>query len=247
MRIYHHPLNVGDTLELASQEAKHATKVMRLKVGDCCEVFDGQGQVAVARLEEIEKSSAWVVIESVQMSPKELPGSLTLAIGLPKGERQRSVVERATELGVHLLVPLGCEFGVAEATENAIARAERTVQESCKQCQRNRFMQFAPRSTCKDWFTRAVGDETIRLLAHPGIADALKLNFAGAETIRRKYSASPPAFEVAIGPEGGFSGSEVNCALENGWLPLDLGPRILRVETALAAAVSFVSLFLSND
>ncbi len=244
MRIYVPHLAADSYLQLPAEEAKHATRVMRLKDGDACELFDGKGNIARATLVDCDRSSASVRVTTVEHEPKELPGHLTVAIGLPKGDRQRSVVERATELGVTVLQPLACEYSVAEATENAINRAKRTVIESCKQCERNSLMHVAEAQDSIDFFQSFNAKHNLSLLCHPGLpasshGDLTTLS-KWAETIAQQEM----GIALAIGPEGGFSDKEVAIALQNGWIGFDLGERILRVETALTLAVSMATICL---
>ena len=243
MRFYCPDLKPHATLGLPPDEATHAARVMRVKAGDACELFDGRGRYAAAVITEAGQRDVAVTTGDVIDDPRTLPGRLEVAIGLPKGDRQRSVVERATELGVHRLVPLDCEFGVAEATPAAMARGLRTTIESCKQSGRNQLLEFAKPVDAVAYFASASPDEpVIRLLCHPRIPHAVPVSRSSIESLCGQ--ACVHRVVLAIGPEGGFSDAEVAAGLATGWLPLDLGTRILRVETALAAAVTFAGLLL---
>jgi 16S rRNA (uracil1498-N3)-methyltransferase len=142
--------------------------------------------------------------------------SLTLAVALPKGDRQKWLVEKAVELGVVRIVPLVTERGVAQPVEQALRRLWRAVIEASKQCGRNRLLEIDEPQSWPLFVERTAG-EPRRLLAHP----------------------TATATTAAIGPEGGFTDEEVALAVVAGWQLVDLGPRILRVETAaiLLAAV----------
>ena len=154
---------------------------------------------------------------------RELPWSLVFGAALPKGERQKWLVEKAVELGVGRLVPLETARGVAQPVEQALARLRRTVVEASKQCGRNRLMEIAAPQRLAE-FVASAPPMALRLLAHP------------------KTSASPfmpcvsAGVTAAVGPEGGFTDEEVALAMAGGWKMIDLGPRILRVETAALAA-----------
>jgi 16S rRNA (uracil1498-N3)-methyltransferase len=169
-----------------------------------------------------------------QFVDRELPFALALGVSLPKGDRQKWLVEKLTELGVTTLVPLVTERGVAQPTAAAIGRLERTVVEACKQCGRNRLLVVAKPQAWGDWIAPIASQNEIRrLVAHPG----------GVPLIRLNVSAPLPT-RIAIGPEGGFTDEEVSAAIGAGWQTVDLGPRLLRVETAavaLAAAVVAMS------
>ena len=244
MRIYAPCITSNSVLQLDAEQAAHAIRVMRMKVGQACELFDGAGNVAAARIDSINKSAILVLVDQVRFKPKVLPGKLTLVIGLPKGDRQRSCIERATELGVHFLQPLACEFGVAKATEKAIERAERTVIESCKQCGRNQLMQVVAAQTAIDYFTRDDDLQSLKLICQPSEQQSVAPKLEAVQHLRSEYASTNVSIQIAIGPEGGFSDREVSVALSHGWQSLDLGPRILRVETALTSAITLASLLL---
>jgi len=156
---------------------------------------------------------------------RETTRRVTLAVALPKGDRQRWLVEKATELGAARLVPVVCERGVAQPNEKAQGRLRRTVVEASKQCGRNRLMEIAEPV---DWATLIDSTAGIptRLIAHPGAATGTPNLLPEADAI------------VAIGPEGGFTPAEVDAALAAGWQTIDLGRRILRVETAALAVLA---------
>jgi 16S rRNA (uracil1498-N3)-methyltransferase len=167
------------------------------------------------------------IVERRNLS-RELPFELTLAVALPKGERQKWLVEKLTELGVTRLVPLVTERGVAQPVAAALERLKRGVIEASKQCGRNRLMEIAdPRSIGQLVTDSPVGAQC--LLADP----------AGAP-LERATMAPGGCVIAAVGPEGGFAPSEMQTAREAGWEIVSLGPRILRVETAaIVLATSF--------
>ena len=148
--------------------------------------------------------------------------ALTLGVWrLPKGDRQKWLVEKATELGVARLVPLVTERAVAQPSENALERLRRAVIEASKQCGRNRLMEIAlPKSW--DEFLTANNQVAYRLVAHPSAEEPLS-SYLQASIV------------AAIGAEGGFTDEEIARAESQGWKSIGLGPRTLRVETAAVA------------
>jgi 16S rRNA (uracil1498-N3)-methyltransferase len=218
---------VGPRVTLAGDEARHLATVMRAQPGDEVTLFDGSGAEFAARIVRVGKRDAELEIASRREISRELPFELTLAVGLPKGERQKWLVEKLTELGVTRLVPLVTERGVAEPTAGAIERLRRGVIEASKQCGRNRLMEIGPPAKAADYFA-AVTDASTRLVCDPS-SDPLMPD------------PSAPVIAAAIGPEGGFSPDELTTARQAGWHIVSLGPRVLRVETAaiaLAVAVT---------
>jgi 16S rRNA (uracil1498-N3)-methyltransferase len=213
---------VQGRMRLTGDEARHLAAVMRAQPGDEVLLFDGLGAEFVARIVAVAKQAVEMEVVERREPLRELSFSLTLAVALPKGERQKWLVEKLTELGVTRLVPLMTERGVAQPVESARERLRRTVIEASKQCGRNRLMKIVP-ALSVDEYVRTTAARAVRL-----IADPTGQPLAGLEldllAIREVH--------IAIGPEGGFSPAEIQAAKATGWQVVSLGPRILRVETA---------------
>ena len=214
----------GSSAELVEAEAQHLTKVMRAVVGDEVILFDGSGAEFAAKVTRIAKAAVTLEIlerREVNLEPRV---ALTLAVALPKGERQKWLVEKLTELGAARLVPLITERGVAQPVDAALARLRRAVIEASKQCGRNRLMEIAPPREALEYFTD--GTLRMKLIAEPGGEQLGSL----AQDVDH--------LACAIGPEGGFTPAEVKAALENQWRPVSLGRSILRIETAAIAVAA---------
>lgn len=218
----------GNVATLTGDEAHHLSRVMRAAVGDELVLFDGSGAEFSARITQVGKSAALVQIIERREIDRESKCRLTLAVALPKGERQKWLVEKATELGVARLVPLITERGVAQPVESALARLRRAVIEASKQCGRNRLLEIAAPADAAAFFAAAPMG-TVRLLADPSGMPLASVSPA-AELI------------AAIGPEGGFTPAEVAAAAERGWQLVSLGRSIVRVETAAIAVASWGAL-----
>lgn len=204
---------------LAGDEARHLTRVLRARVGDEVRVFDGAGHEWAARVTVIDRDRVSLDLVA-DLPPQPSPTrSLTLAVALPKGERQKWLVEKLTELGVARLVPLVTERGVAEATPAAIERLTRGVIEACKQCGRNTLMEITSPATLEG--LAATHPHAQRLIAHPDGSPLAEACLPGQAPI-----------VVAIGPEGGFTDAEIAAADQHGYRRVSLGALILRIETA---------------
>jgi 16S rRNA (uracil1498-N3)-methyltransferase len=158
----------GDRAILEGDEARHLTRVLRAKVGDTVSLFDGRGREWPARVASLGRDR--VELDTSEPTIDPLPPSaipLTLAVALPKGERQKWMVEKLTELGAARLVPLETTRGVAEATASAQARLERVVIEACKQCRRNTLMEIAAGRPL-DRLLAEVPAGACVVIAHPG-------------------------------------------------------------------------------
>jgi 16S rRNA (uracil1498-N3)-methyltransferase len=197
-------------------------------------LFDGSGQEFTARIETIKRQAVELTIVERRNVSRELTFSLTLAVALPKGDRQKWLAEKATELGVRRLVPLISERGVAQPVESALERLRRSVIEASKQCGRNRLMEIGQPRTAAELFADGSSD-TVRLIADPQGQPLRPCLEAG----KTASGAFPPAVVAAIGPEGGFSPGELAAASAAGWQSASLGQRILRVETAAIAIAAY--------
>src|SRR5579871_5731423 len=129
----------GQLAVLTDTEAHHLAHVMRAKAGDAVMLFDGMGCEFTAEIKSISKSRVeLIVLERCEVN-RESASALTLAVALPKGDRQRWLIEKVVELGTTTLVPLETERGVAQPTSSALERLRRQVIEASKQCGRNRL------------------------------------------------------------------------------------------------------------
>jgi 16S rRNA (uracil1498-N3)-methyltransferase len=221
----------GDLAALTGDEARHLVAVMRGKVGDEIVVFDGSGAEFTARVTAVGKHAVELAIGERREISRELDFSFTLAVALPKGERQKWLVEKATELGVTKLVPLLTERGVAQPTAAALERVRRTVIEASKQCGRNRLMEIAPPAVAATEFFDAAPAAATRFIADPSGQSIAEIS---ARDTAEKFA--------AIGPEGGFAPAELAEAQTAGWQAVSLGSRILRVETAAIALAACMAL-----
>lgn len=220
------PIREGETT-LSGSEAHHLLHVMRASPGDLVTLFDGSGREHSAQVVRVGRSDVHLRILRSDTVDRELPIDLTLAVSLPKGERQKWLVEKAVELGVRRLVPIRAARSVAQPAEQALTRLRRGAIEASKQCGRNRLLTI---EEPQEWaaFVPSVADVENRLLAHPA-----RLGMPEASPVG-------PSAVVAIGPEGGWTQEEVSLALAAGWTLVDMGPRILRVETAAIYLVALV-------
>ena len=217
---------------LGADESRHLARVLRAKVGDEVVVFDGRGGRWPARIARIDRDSVAVDLIDVAATGRgddvAAKPSITLAVALPKGERQKWMVEKLTELGVDRLVPLVTARGVAEATAAATSRLERVVIEACKQCGRDTLLEIGAAATIES-LAASTAPAASRLIAHPDAPplDAAAVIAAGAD---------PPCDLVGVvGPEGGFTPDEIATAQRHGFRPVSLGPHVLRIETAAIA------------
>jgi 16S rRNA (uracil1498-N3)-methyltransferase len=218
----------GDRATLDGAEAHHLLHVLRATAGTRVTLFDGSGWEFDAQVSASDRTTVELAVLARRDVNRELAGSLTLGVPLPKGERQRWIVEKAVELGVTRLVPLATERSVA-TSEKSAGRLDRYVIEASKQCGRNRLMEIAAPLPWRDWLA-APAD------ARRWIADATGRPIEGAAI------AAGHSTYAAVGPEGGLTDDELAAARDAGWETISLGPRVLRIETAALALAAIASL-----
>lgn len=241
-RFYVEPAIQSPRVMLAGDEARHLAAVMRAQPGDEVTLFDGSGAEFACRVVRVGKRDAELDVIERREDSRELPFQLTLAVALPKGERQKWLVEKLTELGVTRLVPLITERGVAQPTAGALGRLRRGVIEASKQCGRNRLMEIGEPVYVQELFLDSPRS-AIRLVADPAGVD-LSLGTPGGPKQGGTTGSSGSARDwlAAIGPEGGFTAGELAAARAAEWQIVALGPRILRVETAAIALAAWTAL-----
>jgi 16S rRNA (uracil1498-N3)-methyltransferase len=231
----------GD-IELPDAESHHACRVLRLAVDDKAQLFDGQGNLANGHFSIVTKRTAVVSIENKSFAPLDHDGRLHFAVALPKGDRQRSTIEKLVELGVDSLTPITSQRSVAVLDDSNIERLHRYSIEASKQCGRNRLMRIHSSFPIEElrW-----DSGTSAWILHPYHVNCIPLSLIEAHDWCQKHPTPKQLF--LIGPEGGFVETEVETTLEQGAKVLSLGPRIQRVETAVSSAAVLGSLWLSSQ
>ena len=229
-------LQAATALDIEGEEAKHALKVMRLRVGDVCEVFNGCGQAATGRIAATSGSSHMTLAELTPLPAMPPVAGITLALAIPKGSNMDLIVQKAVEMGVQRIIPLITERTIVriDAKEAAAKTAKwsRTVLEACKQCGVNTLPVVEQPQSYSSFLQRSD-------------LPALKLQCAivpHARPMRELLEAARAAHQsecvLLIGPEGDFSPAEYAAGEAAGYQPTSLGPIILRVETAVFLAVA---------
>ena len=232
------PLSLADGAELLLPEgaARHAM-VRRVQPGQGLTLFDGGGCDWPAVVLAVGRSSVQVRVGAPQPVARELPQPVTVALAMPANERMDLLVEKATELGVAQIQPLHSERSVlrlsGERAERKRVHWQAVAQAACEQCGRAVVPQVAPVAALGDWLrSAAVQAAAARWLLslQPDARAAKALGLPGG------------ALYTLSGPEGGLTPDEEAAARGAGFVPLDLGPRVLRAETAPLAVLSWLSL-----
>jgi 16S rRNA (uracil1498-N3)-methyltransferase len=223
---FYHPEPAAGPAELSGPEAHHALHVLRVRVGEAVELFDGKGKAAAARITGVSRAVVYLECDPPRLTPRPAP-LVHLASAVPKGNRMDWLLEKITELGAASFTPVVFERTVGGASELSPAKRQRWFGHcvsAAKQCGLNHLLELGEPCELK---AALVPSRGLRLLGDPEGAP-----FAQA--------ARPPADEVRIlvGPEGGLTQAEHRLVTDAGFVPARLGATVLRVETAAVALVA---------
>jgi 16S rRNA (uracil1498-N3)-methyltransferase len=230
-------LRAGDVVTLPEAQARHL-HVLRLTTGTEITVFDGAGRSALAMLAETPEGPRAVLILFGERTAAAR--NLTLASAWPKGKRAALLVEKCSELGVNIILPVRYERSVVHKAEGSesLARLRRIAAEAAKQCGRNDEPEIgAERSLGQVLAAEARHAFALLLDAHADarLADVL---------LRERAGLREQAVLLIVGPEGGLAPAELAAAAAAGVVSVRLARHVLRVETAALAACAIAGALL---
>lgn len=224
------PLTIGRLIELPAETARHAIGALRLRSGEAVTLFNGDGAEYTGTLEPLGKGAAVRLIERSEPQ-RESNLQVTLVQGISSGERMDLTLQKSVELGVTAIQPLMMRRSVVrlngEKAEKRLRHWRGIVISACEQCGRNRLPPVAEIEDFAVWLRQMQTPGVLRYLLDPEAPASL-----------RDLSAPTGPIQLLAGPEGGFDPAEHRAALAAGCIPLRLGPRILRTETAALAALA---------
>jgi 16S rRNA (uracil1498-N3)-methyltransferase len=230
------PLEPGALIELPPGAARHA-QVLRLQPGSPLLLFNGQGGEWDAVVHAMHRVGVQVRVGAHHEVERELPVAVTIAFGMPANDRMDLLVEKATELGVAAIQPLVCERSVLRlAGERAERRREHwqaVAVAASEQCGRTRVPTIGPVLPLDRWLPMFATSQP------PSARFVLSLDAKALP-----LHAVAPLHEASLcflsGPEGGLSEAEERAAIDAGWQPLALGPRVLRADTAPLVSLAWI-------
>ena len=230
------PLQAGATVALAAEDIKHAGRVLRLKPGEELLIADGRGLALRGRVVKAETQEILVELETVLPST-ESPLNLVLCPSLLKGDKMDLVIRQATELGVTRIAPLITARSIPhpgkKSDDQRLKRWRTIVRSSAAQCRRAFLPTVDPVRTLPELLQEAG--------QNPIIVPWEEEQSTPLATLKPEESYSKgKALFLLIGPEGGFAPHEIEELKQNGAVPVNLGPRILRSDTAAASAITLV-------
>lgn len=234
IRIYtDQPLTENQSVVLDDNAARHLKTVLRVKPGQPVTLFNGAGGEYQGTITDSATKKVIVALSVHRQLERESPLHITLAIGISRGERMDWIVQKATELGVSVIVPLITERTEvklnAERAQKKLRHWRQITISACEQSGRNKLPEIQPLQQFGDWLSQQSGENKFVLHHRAATPLASLAKFARSAT-------------VLIGPEGGLTEAEITAAAARSFQPLSLGPRVMRTETAPVAAISVLQM-----
>lgn len=221
----------GQLLELSPEAGQHVAVVLRMQPGESLTLFCGDNREFTATISAVKKRQVLVTIGEVKEISRESPLSIHLAQAISKGDRMELVMQKSVELGVSSITPLITERCAVKLDKDRMAKKlhqwQNIVIAACEQSGRN-LVPLVHHPVTLQQFVQEINAK-LKFILHTD----------GNKTWR-DYEFKQADIALIIGPEGGLSSEEVKVACKYDFLPLSLGPRILRTETAAISALSLL-------
>ncbi|MGM8364627.1 16S rRNA (uracil(1498)-N(3))-methyltransferase [Virgibacillus sp. W0181] len=229
------------TVYLTGDNAHHVMRVMRNEPGDRIICNHPEGEAAVCEIVSLDKQTIQTAILEWLKESAELPVKVTIAQGMPKGDKIELVLQKGTELGAGGFIPFKTERTVvswdAKKIEKKMQRFSKIVKEASEQSHRN-VVPFIKNPMTLFELIEESKDYHLKIVAYEGEAKTSESHLLASEL--QKLESNHTVF-ACIGPEGGFSAKEIAVLKSNGFVAVRLGPRILRTETAALYLLSSIS------
>ena len=230
-------LTAGDRVVLKGNVAQHLGRVLRARAGDHIALFNGDGQEFAAQVVSVSKREVSVDIGEAHSPNTESQVRTVLGLCLSKGDRFEWGIQKATELGVGAIIPLQSErvdFAIpTDRIEKRVAHWQQIAVSACEQCGRVKVPSITPPQPLVSWVENVSAEQK-------WVLHCADVTGASASAVSQ---GAPRDAALLIGPEGGLTDQEFAAASAEGFELLQLGPRVLRTETAPAAALSVLSVF----
>jgi 16S rRNA (uracil1498-N3)-methyltransferase len=220
----------GALIRLSDNAAVHASRALRMKVGDSAVLFNGDGNDYPCELTYMSKSEVSAKVKSVSANTCESPLNITLIQAISSGDRMDFTIQKAVELGVTAIQPISSQRSVVKLSgERAEKRREHwqnVVISACEQCGRAIVPEVRPATSLAQWLGQSE-TAALRIILSPGAPQSLN-----------ELQKPSGDIQLLIGAEGGLTEDEINLATTHNFTPIRLGNRILRTETAALTAIS---------
>ena len=219
----------GESIFLPTDKVHHILNVLRLHDGDQIKLFNNSGFEFTAKIIEAKKKAIQVEVGESSQCENESPLEIALYLGVSRGPHMDFSIQKAVELGVKVIIPIISEFSnvklMGNRVDNKITHWEKIIIGAAEQCGRNTLVELQSPMIFNESINLDNGSK--KLILHPGVGQTMsKINIKNNKLV------------LMIGPEGGFSDAEFQKALDNNYISVNLGPRILRTETAVVCSLS---------
>jgi len=223
------PLSEQQTITLDGERLNYIANVLRLKANTQLSIFNGRGGEHLALITAINKRSATIEVQAFSDKDTESPLSITLVQGISRGERMDFTLQKATELGVNRIIPVfsqRCTVNLkGERLTKRLQHWQGVVNSACEQSGRNIIPQVEAAQELEAYLELENGQ--CRIFLDPEATQTLN-----------SISPAPASATILIGPEGGFDSQERQKIYTKNYQGIQLGPRVLRTETAAIATIS---------
>lgn len=232
-RVFHDGLlETGQIVTLSEASARHLKTVLRLKAGQPLILFNGRGGEFAANIHSLDKRTLSVEILGFDAVDRESALPITLVQGISKGQRMDYSLQKAVELGVYAIQPVWTEHCAVRQKGDRQTRKEQhwqgVITSAAEQSGRTRIPSLLNTLTLHA-FLAGIDDTSQNLVLDPQAQAGLS-----------KLSPDGKAVHILVGPEGGLADREIDSAIAQGFRGIRMGPRILRTETAGAAAIAIL-------
>ncbi|HBZ29369.1 MAG TPA: 16S rRNA (uracil(1498)-N(3))-methyltransferase [Nitrosomonas nitrosa] len=234
-------LSSGQMMVLPMNISHHAIRVLRLKQGDTLILFNGRGGEFSGSIEHIDKSNCTVRLSKFHEVERESPLTIHLVQAVCVNEKMDWIIQKSVELGVSHIQPVTANRSVVRLSEARAHKRRLHWQQiaiaACEQCGRNHVPELLPLQSISEWFSQQLTNKPKNTKCK------LAYRFMLSASANKRLTEYPsPAREdsitLLIGPEGGFTDDEEKAAFSIGFMPVRLGPRILRTESAGLVAIA---------
>ena len=235
-RFFVTPLQVsGELIKITGTDVTHIKNVLRYGIGEIIYICDGNAVEYITEIIEIAGDSVTCLVKEVLGVATELETQITLFQGIPKGDKMELIIQKTVELGVYEIVPVLMErvivkFDEKKDIDKKLERWNRISMEAAKQCRRGIIPTVLKPMKLNEALAYSCGQ---LLMPYENEVNT---------TLKSQLSGKNKKISILIGPEGGISQIEAKDAVSKGFIPITLGARILRTETAGMAVIAAISL-----
>ncbi len=228
-------LECNTHIHLDKGASSHLIRVLRTKPGTNVILFNGNGKQYCGKTLDTNQKKLTIEVLTEQIINRESPLKISLIQGVSRNDRMDFCIQKATELGVHQIIPVICERSNFRSVKNRqlkkLSHWQSIATSACEQSERNIIPTIEPLQTLTTYLEKEIPHK-LKLFLNPDAERSLKTLNPDIEKINHKM------LSILVGPEGGLSGQEINFLRKLSWNDIKIGPRVLRTETAGPAIIA---------